>query len=124
MANDAIGRYCRAVGRQLELPGAQKKKLLAGLRQELEDGCAARRPDWRTLCAEMGNPAETAETLMEGVSPERRAAYRSRRRRRTAAAIAVLLLLLLLLGGLFSRLATKQIVRAKERIIVEETVYE
>ncbi len=123
MKNDAIRRYCRAVGRQLELPGAQRKKLLSGLRQDLEDCHSAQRNDWQALCAELGEPVETAETLMESVSPERRAAYRSGRKKRTVAVIALMAMLLILLGGLFSHLATTQVVRAERHITDLGTTY-
>lgn len=36
--NDAvIRRYCRAVGKRLPLPAAQRRQLLTGLREELTE---------------------------------------------------------------------------------------
>lgn len=69
--NDAVIRqYCRAVGKQLPLPAAQRRQLLAGLRDELTEAaqdCAS----LDALIAQAGTPDEAAQELLSGIAPER-----------------------------------------------------
>ena len=69
--NDAvIRRYCRAVGKRLPLPAAQRRQLLAGLREELTESAQ----DCTTLdelIARVGTPDEAAQELLSGIAPER-----------------------------------------------------
>lgn len=69
--NDAVIRqYCRAVGKQLPLPAAQRRQLLAGLREELTEAaqdCAS----LDALIAQAGTPDEAAQELLSGIAPER-----------------------------------------------------
>ena len=69
--NDAvIRRYCRAVGKRLPLPAAQRRQLLAGLRDELTEAaqdCAS----LDALIAQAGTPDEAAQELLSGIAPER-----------------------------------------------------
>ena len=59
--NDAVIRqYCRAVGKRLPLPAAQRRQLLTGLREELTESA----PDCTTLdalIAHVGTPDEAAQ---------------------------------------------------------------
>lgn len=69
--NDAVIRqYCRAVGKQLPLPAAQRRQLLAGLRDELTvaaQDCAS----LDALISQAGTPDEAAQELLSGIAPER-----------------------------------------------------
>ena len=69
--NDAvIRRYCRAVGKRLPLPAAQRRQLLTGLREELTESAQ----DCTTLdelIARVGTPDEAAQELLSGIAPER-----------------------------------------------------
>ena len=69
--NDAvIRRYCRAVGKRLPLPAAQRRQLLAGLREEFTEsaqGCTT----LDALIAQAGTPDEAAQELLSGIAPER-----------------------------------------------------
>lgn len=69
--NDAVIRqYCRAVGKRLPLPAAQRRQLLAGLRDELTEAaqdCAS----LDALIAQAGTPDEAAQELLSGIAPER-----------------------------------------------------
>lgn len=69
--NDAVIRqYCRAVGKQLPLPAAQRRQLLAGLREEFTEsaqGCTT----LDALIAQAGTPDEAAQELLSGIAPER-----------------------------------------------------
>lgn len=69
--NDAVIRqYCRAVGKRLPLPAAQRRQLLAGLREELTESAQ----DCTTLdalIAQAGTPDEAAQELLSGIAPER-----------------------------------------------------
>lgn len=73
--NDAVIRqYCRAVGKRLPLPAAQRRQLLAGLREELTESAQ----DCTTLdelIARVGTPDEAAQELLSGIAPERVHAY-------------------------------------------------
>ena len=68
--NDAVIRqYCRAVGKRLPLPAAQRRQLLTGLREELTESAQ----DCTTLdalIAHVGTPDEAAQ------EQSRRNAYR------------------------------------------------
>ena len=65
--NDAVIRqYCRAVGKRLPLPAAQRRQLLAGLRGELTEAaqdCAS----LDALIAQAGTPDEAAQELLSGI---------------------------------------------------------
>lgn len=69
--NDAVIRqYCRAVGKRLPLPAAQRRQLLTGLRDELTEAaqdCAS----LDALIAQAGTPDEAAQELLSGIAPER-----------------------------------------------------
>ena len=78
--NDAVIRqYCRAVGKRLPLPAAQRRQLLTGLREELTESAQ----DCTTLdelIARVGTPDEAAQELLSGIAPERVHAYQKKRR--------------------------------------------
>ena len=65
--NDAVIRqYCRAVGKRLPLPAAQRRQLLAGLREEFTEsaqGCTT----LDELIARVGTPDEAAQELLSGI---------------------------------------------------------
>lgn len=92
--NDAvIRRYCRAVGKRLPLPAAQRRQLLAGLRDELTEAaqdCAS----LDALIAQAGTPDEAAQELLSGIAPERVQAYQKKLRWRYILAAAMLVLFL------------------------------
>lgn len=92
--NDAVIRqYCRAVGKQLPLPAAQRRQLLAGLRDELTEAAQ----DCTTLdelIARVGTPDEAAQELLSGIAPERVQTYQKKRRWRYILAAAMLVLFL------------------------------
>ena len=90
--NDAVIRqYCRAVGKQLPLPAAQRRQLLAGLRDELTEAaqdCAS----LDALIAQAGTPDEAAQELLSGIAPERVQAYQKKLRRRSLLAAVLIVL--------------------------------
>lgn len=90
--NDAVIRqYCRAVGKQLPLPAAQRRQLLAGLRDELNEAaqdCAS----LDALIAQAGTPDEAAQELLSGIAPERVQAYQKKLRRRYLLAAVLIVL--------------------------------
>lgn len=90
--NDAvIRRYCRAVGKRLPLPAAQRRQLLAGLRDELTEAaqdCAS----LDALIAQAGTPDEAAQELLSGIAPERVQAYQKKLRRRYLLAAGLIVL--------------------------------
>lgn len=90
--NDAVIRqYCRAVGKRLPLPAAQRRQLLAGLRDELTEAaqdCAS----LDALIAQAGTPDEAAQELLSGIAPERVHAYQKKLRRRYLLAAVLIVL--------------------------------
>ena len=90
--NDAVIRqYCRAVGKQLPLSAAQRRQLLAGLRDELTEAaqdCAS----LDALIAQAGTPDEAAQELLSGIAPERVQAYQKKLRRRSLLAAVLIVL--------------------------------
>lgn len=90
--NDAVIRQsCRAVGKQLPLPAAQRRQLLAGLRDELTEAaqdCAS----LDALIAQAGTPDEAAQELLSGIAPERVQAYQKKLRRRSLLAAVLIVL--------------------------------
>ena len=90
--NDAVIRqYCRAVGKRLPLPAAQRRQLLAGLREELTEAaqdCAS----LDALIAQAGTPDEAAQELLSGIAPERVQAYQKKLRRRSLLAAVLIVL--------------------------------
>ena len=90
--NDAVIRqYCRAVGKRLPLPAAQRRQLLAGLRGELTEAaqdCAS----LDELIARVGTPDEAAQELLSGIAPERVHAYQKKRRWRSLLAAVLIVL--------------------------------
>lgn len=90
--NDAVIRqYCRAVGKRLPLPAAQRRQLLAGLRDELTEAaqdCAS----LDALIAQAGTPDEAAQELLSGITPERVQAYQKKLRRRSLLAAVLIVL--------------------------------
>ena len=80
--NDAVIRqYCRAVGKRLPLPAAQRRQLLAGLRGELTEAAQD--------CASLD---EAAQELLSGIAPERVQAYQKKLRRRSLLADVLIVL--------------------------------
>lgn len=90
--NDAVIRqYCRAVGKRLPLPAAQRRQLLAGLRGELTEAaqdCAS----LDALIAQAGTPDEAAQELLSGIAPERVQAYQKKLRWRSLLAAVLIVL--------------------------------
>lgn len=90
--NDAVIRqYCRAVGKRLPLPAAQRRQLLAGLRDELTEAaqdCAS----LDALIAQAGTPDEAAQELLSGIAPERVQTYQKKLRRRSLLAAVLIVL--------------------------------
>ena len=101
--NDAVIRqYCRAVGKRLPLPAAQRRQLLTGLREELTESA----PDCTTLdalIAHVGTPDEAAQELLSGIAPERVQAYQKKLHRRYLLAAVLTLAFTLIVSVVMSR---------------------
>ena len=113
----AIQSYCRMVGQKLTAPAHRKRKILAGLRQELEERFPA--PDGLTLeeiSDAVGPAAETAYSLMESVPPEERERHRVWKKRLVCCVIAVLVVLLVVSAAFFVHTWNHRIVRTEETI--------
>jgi len=89
--NPVIRAYCRQVGKELELPGQHKRRLLDGLERELEERFSSDTGlTLETLCKNAGPPEESAAALMECVDENERTRYQARKKLLTRIAIIVL----------------------------------
>ena len=77
MKGQTARRYVRAVSHKLICSKATRIKLLDGLYQELSAYSAL---SFDELCAEVGNPDQTAKQLMEGISGAEIMAAKHKRR--------------------------------------------
>lgn len=104
--------YIRQVGRELKLPRRRKRAPLNGLRLEMEEQfLEGVGPE--TLLAQMGGPAETARSLLEGVQPEEQRRYHAVRRRRAGCVIAALAVFLAASVGALLYLDANQVKRVE-----------
>ncbi len=116
---EAVVRYCRAVGRRIELPRSTRKQLLEGLRQDIGESYPAG-ASVQTLTDRIGKPEEVAQSLMDSVDAGQAAGYRMRKRRRIRAIIVTLALLLAAAIGLFIYAVTYVPVTVSETTVVYE----
>lgn len=120
--NDAVIRqYCRAVGKQLPLPAAQCRQLLAGLRDELTEAaqdCAS----LDALIAQAGTPDEAAQELLSGIAPERVQAYQKKLRRRSLLAAVLIVLAVCCAALIYAQVLTdSSVAYAEEHITILPT---
>lgn len=81
MHEKLIHRYCRAVGSYLPCSPRQKREILLGLRQRLEDHCAEHPEGAEDLEAAFGTPQAVAAAYIDDMDTgELLAALRHRRR--------------------------------------------
>ena len=81
MHEKLIHRYCRAVGSYLPCSPRQKREILLGLRQRLEDHCAEHPESAEDLEAAFGTPQAVAAAYIDDMDTgELLAALRHRRR--------------------------------------------
>lgn len=81
MHEKLIHRYCRAVGSYLPCSPRQKREILLGLRQRLEDHCAEHPESAEDLEAAFGTPQAVAAAYIDDMDTgELLAALRQRRR--------------------------------------------
>lgn len=120
--NDAvIRRYCRAVGKRLPLPAAQRRQLLAGLREEFTEsaqGCTT----LDELIARVGTPDEAAQELLSGIAPERVQAYQKKLRRRSLLAAVLIVLAVCCAALIYAQALTdSSVAYAEEHITILPT---
>lgn len=117
--NDAvIRRYCRAVGKRLPLPAAQRRQLLTGLREELTESAQ----DCTTLdelIARVGTPDEAAQELLSGIAPERVQAYQKQQRGRYLLAAVLIVLAVCCAALIYAQVLTdSSVAYAEEHITI------
>lgn len=120
--NDAvIRRYCRAVGKRLPLPAAQRRQLLAGLREEFTEsaqGCTT----LDELIARVGTPDEAAQELLSGIAPERVHAYQKKRRWQYILAAGLIVLAVCCAALIYAQVLTdSSVAYAEEHITILPT---
>ena len=120
--NDAvIRRYCRAVGKQLPLPAAQRRQLLTGLWDELTEAaqdCAS----LDALIAQAGTPDEAAQELLSGIAPERVQTYQKKLRRRYLLAAVLIVLAVCCAALIYAQVLTdSSVAYAEEHITILPT---
>ena len=116
-----IRQYCRAVGKRLPLPAAQRRQLLAGLRGELTEAaqdCAS----LDELIARVGTPDEAAQELLSGIAPERVHAYQKKLRRRYLLAAVLIVLAVCCTALIYAQALTdSSVAYAEEHITILPT---
>ena len=120
--NDAvIRRYCRAVGKRLPLPAAQRRQLLTGLWDELTEAAQ----DCTTLdelIARVGTPDEAAQELLSGIAPERVHAYQKKRRWQYILAAVLIVLAVCCAALIYAQVLTdSSVAYAEEHITILPT---
>ena len=113
MACETEKQYLRAVEKELGVPRAVRKKLIAGLRQELNSTSVQ--------IEELEEPRQVASLLMESVPEELCSKYRIRKRRINRTIISGIGLFLAGLLVVFIYAEKTQVVRA-EKHITEDTL--
>ena len=112
--NDAVIRqYCRAVGKRLPLPAAQRRQLLTGLREELTESA----PDCATLdalIAHVGTPDEAAQ--------ERVQAYQKKLHRRYLLAAVLIVVIVCCAALIYAQvMMDRSVAYAEEHITILPT---
>ena len=120
--NDAVIRqYCRAVGKRLPLPAAQRRQLLAGLRDELTEAaqdCAS----LDALIAQAGTPDEAAQELLSGIAPERVQAYQKKLHRRYLLAAVLIVVIVCCVALIYAQvMMDSSVAYAEEHITILPT---
>ena len=120
--NDAVIRqYCQAVGKRLPLPAAQRRQLLAGLREEFTEsaqGCTT----LDELIARVGTPDEAAQELLSGIAPERVQTYQKKLRRRYLLAAVLIVLAVCCAALIYAQVLTdSSVAYAEEHITILPT---
>ena len=120
--NDAVIRqYCRAVAKRLPLPAAQRRQLLAGLRDELTEAaqdCAS----LDALIAQAGTPDEAAQELLSGIAPERVQAYQKKLHRRYLLAAVLIVVIVCCAALIYAQvMMDSSVAYAEEHITILPT---
>ena len=118
--NTVMQQYCRAVRKKLPLPARQRRQLLAGLQEELAESA----PDCTTLdalIAQFGTPDETAQELLNSVSPELVEQYRKKRVRIWVLLAALVFILMAASIAFFLHMEKHQVTYATEHITILPT---
>lgn len=120
--NDAVIRqYCRAVGKRLPLPAAQRRQLLAGLRGELTEAaqdCAS----LDALIAQAGTPDEAAQELLSGIAPERVQAYQKKLHQRYLLAAVLIVVIVCCAALIYAQvMMDRSVAYAEEHITILPT---
>ena len=120
--NDAVIRqYCRAVGKQQPLPAAQRRQLLAGLREEFTEsaqGCTT----LDELIARVGTPDEAAQELLSGIAPERVQAYQKKLHRRYLLAAVLIVVIVCCAALIYAQvMMDRSVAYAEEHITILPT---
>lgn len=95
--SEALRDYFRRLDRSLDCPRPLRRRLAAQVRRAAEDYCRER-PEVgpAEVIQYLGDPAETARELLDGLDPEE--LDRARRRERLARRVLVAVLILALVG--------------------------
>lgn len=113
---DHFAAYVRQVGRELDIPRRQKKKLLRGFQSELRERFSEVSSEEK-LSTDVGQPKEVACALLESVDPEERRRHHIAKLLWLRCVVAVLAILLVLCIVTFSYFETTQVKRVDVTII-------
>ena len=98
--SEALRDYFRRLDRSLDCPRPLRRRLAAQVRRAAEDYCRER-PEVgpAEVIQYLGDPAETARELLDGLDPEELGRARKRERLARRALVAVLILALVGVGA-------------------------
>lgn len=98
--SEALRDYFRRLDRSLDCPRPLRRRLAAQVRRAAEDYCRERPEVGPAEVARyLGDPAETARELLDGLDPEELGRARKRERLARRALVAVLILALIGVGA-------------------------
>ena len=100
MDDKAIRKYCRCVSKLLCCRSDTKKRLLAGLQQELAENDLSNL-SYDQLSSRFGTPDAVAAQLMEAVEPEEAAREARRRKTRLFCIVAGILAVVIIATALY-----------------------
>ena len=122
--SEALRDYFRRLDRSLDCPRPLRRRLAAQVRRAAEDYCRER-PEVAPaeVIQYLGDPAETARELLDGLDPEELGRARKRERLARRALVAVLILALIGVGAWGVHLwSTPKSVEVTEVLVIEGEV--
>lgn len=120
MSDKTITGYARSVERCLDLPRMQRKKVIAGLKNELEESFDRFEGTAEEFLSGCGAPEQIASALLNSISSDVTVEHRVKAKRRTMALVIALAAALVTVVALLVISEKTQVARAEVEIIKNE----